>query len=270
MPSDAAAAGPAPYADLTPGGVLDALDAVGLRGDGRLIQLNSYENRVFQVFLEDGRVVVAKFYRPGALERRADPRGARLRGRARARRDPGRRAARARARRRARRTPRAVASAGADAGALTTDAGGAYRFGVSRAPAPAARPSSRTPRCAAGSAASSAACTRSARARRSRIGMTLDVATYGDGAAATSCSRTTSSPTDVAERWRGLADAGARRLPRRLRRRRRRASCACTATAIPATCSGPTPARTSSTSTTPSTARRCRTCGCCSRATARR
>ena len=35
------------------------------RGDGRLIQLNSYENRVFQVFLEDGRVVVAKFYRPG-------------------------------------------------------------------------------------------------------------------------------------------------------------------------------------------------------------
>jgi len=38
---------------------------VGLRGDGRILQLNSYENRVFQVFLEDGRVVVAKFYRPG-------------------------------------------------------------------------------------------------------------------------------------------------------------------------------------------------------------
>jgi Ser/Thr protein kinase RdoA (MazF antagonist) len=56
---------PAPYADLTPGGVLDALDGVGLRGDGRLIQLNSYENRVYQVFLEGGRVVVAKFYRPG-------------------------------------------------------------------------------------------------------------------------------------------------------------------------------------------------------------
>jgi len=55
---------PAPYADLTPGGVLDALDGVGLRGDGRLIQLNSYENRVYQAFLEDGRVVVAKFYRP--------------------------------------------------------------------------------------------------------------------------------------------------------------------------------------------------------------
>jgi Ser/Thr protein kinase RdoA (MazF antagonist) len=55
----------APYAGLHPDTVLDALDAVGLRGDGRLIQLNSYENRVFQVFLEDGRVVVAKFYRPG-------------------------------------------------------------------------------------------------------------------------------------------------------------------------------------------------------------
>lgn len=53
-----------PYAGLSPDLVLDALDGVGLRGDGRLIQLNSYENRVFQVFLEDGRVVVAKFYRP--------------------------------------------------------------------------------------------------------------------------------------------------------------------------------------------------------------
>src|SRR5438270_9265775 len=54
-----------PYAGLTPAVVLDALDGVGLRGDGRLLQLNSYENRVFQVFLEDARVVVPKFYRPG-------------------------------------------------------------------------------------------------------------------------------------------------------------------------------------------------------------
>ncbi|HEY2561205.1 MAG TPA: serine/threonine protein kinase [Caldimonas sp.] len=66
MPDDSAnGPAPAPYADLTPSGVLDALDGVGLRGDGRLIQLNSYENRVYQVFLEGGRVVVAKFYRPG-------------------------------------------------------------------------------------------------------------------------------------------------------------------------------------------------------------
>ena len=53
------------FSGLAPQLVLDALDAVGLRGDGRVLQLNSYENRVFQVFLEDGRVVVAKFYRPG-------------------------------------------------------------------------------------------------------------------------------------------------------------------------------------------------------------
>ena len=68
MPSHAdtaTSASPPPFQDLDPDAVLDALDAVGLRGDGRLIQLNSYENRVFQVFLEDGRVVVAKFYRPG-------------------------------------------------------------------------------------------------------------------------------------------------------------------------------------------------------------
>jgi len=52
------------YADLDPDRVLRTLDALGLRGDGRLLQLNSYENRVFQVFLQDGDVVVAKFYRP--------------------------------------------------------------------------------------------------------------------------------------------------------------------------------------------------------------
>ena len=33
-------------------------------GDGRLLQLNSFENRVFQVFLEEAGAVVAKFYRP--------------------------------------------------------------------------------------------------------------------------------------------------------------------------------------------------------------
>lgn len=52
------------YANLDPDRVLRTLDALGLRGDGRLLQLNSYENRVFQVFLEDGDVIVAKFYRP--------------------------------------------------------------------------------------------------------------------------------------------------------------------------------------------------------------
>jgi len=55
----------APYAGLTPETVLDALERAGLRGDGRLLALNSYENRVYQVWLEDGSSVVAKFYRPG-------------------------------------------------------------------------------------------------------------------------------------------------------------------------------------------------------------
>ena len=56
---------PAAYGELTPDTVLEALDAVGLRGDGRILQLNSYENRVFRLMLEDGGAVVAKFYRPG-------------------------------------------------------------------------------------------------------------------------------------------------------------------------------------------------------------
>jgi Ser/Thr protein kinase RdoA (MazF antagonist) len=60
-----AAAAPAPYAGLTPDRVLDALAAVGILGDGRLLALNSYENRVYQIYLEEGPPVVAKFYRPG-------------------------------------------------------------------------------------------------------------------------------------------------------------------------------------------------------------
>ncbi|CAN5294405.1 serine/threonine protein kinase [soil metagenome] len=57
----------APYAGLTPDRILEAVDRTGLRTDGRLLSLNSYENRVFQVGLDDdarGPFVVAKFYRP--------------------------------------------------------------------------------------------------------------------------------------------------------------------------------------------------------------
>ncbi|HEV8110988.1 MAG TPA: serine/threonine protein kinase [Burkholderiales bacterium] len=53
------------YAALTPEVVLDACDTAGLRADGRLLPLNSYENRVYQVWLEDGSARVLKFYRPG-------------------------------------------------------------------------------------------------------------------------------------------------------------------------------------------------------------
>ncbi len=56
---------PHPYAALTPEVVLDACASVDLRPDGRLLGLNSYENRVYQVWLEDDTSVVAKFYRPG-------------------------------------------------------------------------------------------------------------------------------------------------------------------------------------------------------------
>ncbi|MEP7083432.1 MAG: serine/threonine protein kinase [Betaproteobacteria bacterium] len=54
-----------PYADLTPDCVLDALDSIGLRCDGRLLALNSYENRVYQVYRDDAPPLIAKFYRPG-------------------------------------------------------------------------------------------------------------------------------------------------------------------------------------------------------------
>lgn len=53
------------FGQLTPELMLDALEHAGFRPDGRLLQLNSYENRVLQVHIEDGGAVVAKFYRPG-------------------------------------------------------------------------------------------------------------------------------------------------------------------------------------------------------------
>ena len=59
-----------PYSGLTPDAVLDALASAGFAGDGRLLALNSYENRVYQVWLEaeetpnSSASVVAKFYRP--------------------------------------------------------------------------------------------------------------------------------------------------------------------------------------------------------------
>ena len=52
------------YDALTPDVVLDALSDLGLPVDGRLSALSSYENRVYQVMLEDNSSLVAKFYRP--------------------------------------------------------------------------------------------------------------------------------------------------------------------------------------------------------------
>jgi Ser/Thr protein kinase RdoA (MazF antagonist) len=53
-----------PFSALDPQRVLEAVESVGLHGDGRLLALNSYENRVYRVGRDDGPPVVVKFYRP--------------------------------------------------------------------------------------------------------------------------------------------------------------------------------------------------------------
>lgn len=54
-----------PFAGLQPERILDALESLGYRCDGALMALNSYENRVWQIGVEDGPPLIAKFYRPG-------------------------------------------------------------------------------------------------------------------------------------------------------------------------------------------------------------
>lgn len=53
-----------PYANLDPHLILDAIESVGFRCDGSLFALNSFENRVYQVGIEDSAPLIAKFYRP--------------------------------------------------------------------------------------------------------------------------------------------------------------------------------------------------------------
>jgi len=62
--SDTSATSETPFAGLSPDSILDAMDAAGFTPTGGLLELNSYENRVFQIELEDGSFVVTKFYRP--------------------------------------------------------------------------------------------------------------------------------------------------------------------------------------------------------------
>jgi len=54
-----------PFATLTPDHMLDAIESAGLAPDGRIITLNSYENRVYQFGLDEGPMMVVKFYRAG-------------------------------------------------------------------------------------------------------------------------------------------------------------------------------------------------------------
>ncbi len=53
------------FATLGPDNILDAVESLGYRCDGHLLALNSYENRVYQVGIEDSAPLVGKFYRPG-------------------------------------------------------------------------------------------------------------------------------------------------------------------------------------------------------------
>jgi Ser/Thr protein kinase RdoA (MazF antagonist) len=56
---------PHPYEDLTPDVIIAAVESLGLICDQRILALNSYENRVYQVGIESAAPLVAKFYRPG-------------------------------------------------------------------------------------------------------------------------------------------------------------------------------------------------------------
>ena len=53
------------YAGLGPDQILDAVESAGYRCSGHFLALNSYENRVYQVGIEDQLPLVVKFYRPG-------------------------------------------------------------------------------------------------------------------------------------------------------------------------------------------------------------
>ena len=215
---------PAPYAGLTPDTVLDALQDAALRGDGRLLALNSYENRVYQVWLEDGAAGGGEVLPPGALDRRADPRGARVR----------------RASSPSARFP-VVAPLAIAAARRCTQFGG-FRFAVyprrgGRAPELDDPRHARMDR-----AASSAASTRSARsapfarAARARHRELRHRAARLAARPRLHSRRPARGLGRAWRRWRSTACATASSA------RATCARCACTATAMPATCCGPTTA----------------------------
>lgn len=53
-----------PFETLTPDFIMDAIESQGYVCDGRNLALNSYENRVYQIGIEDDSPIIAKFYRP--------------------------------------------------------------------------------------------------------------------------------------------------------------------------------------------------------------
>ncbi|MFT7411396.1 MAG: Ser/Thr protein kinase RdoA (MazF antagonist), partial [Oleispira sp.] len=60
-----------PYQSLSPDAVIDAVESVGLLTDMRQYPLNSYENRVYQVGIEEESPVIVKFYRPNRWSKAA-------------------------------------------------------------------------------------------------------------------------------------------------------------------------------------------------------
>lgn len=54
-----------PYSQLEPSVILEAIESVGFHCNGSLFALNSFENRVYQIGIEDEAPLIAKFYRPG-------------------------------------------------------------------------------------------------------------------------------------------------------------------------------------------------------------
>ena len=53
------------YSLLDPDMIIHAIESLDYVSDGRILALNSYENRVYQVGIEDEAPIIAKFYRAG-------------------------------------------------------------------------------------------------------------------------------------------------------------------------------------------------------------
>lgn len=53
-----------PFHNLAPDEILNAIESIGFKCDGHVSALNSYENRVYQIGIEDSKPIIAKFYRP--------------------------------------------------------------------------------------------------------------------------------------------------------------------------------------------------------------
>ncbi|PJE80115.1 Stress response kinase A [invertebrate metagenome] len=70
MPDDLSHSTAHPYKRLTPDSVMDALESQGFSCDARILALNSYENRVYQVGIEDSDPVIVKFYRPDRWDKK--------------------------------------------------------------------------------------------------------------------------------------------------------------------------------------------------------